>query len=89
MRRAHQVRSYGSLVSEHYEITVSGRLSPRWSAWFEGLDVTASDDGTTVISGPLADQSALHGLLQKLRDLGLPLLSLTKLPTDPSHTERT
>ena len=69
----------------HYEIRVRGHLAPRWSAWFDGLDVTDAGDGTTVISGPLIDESALHGLLHKLRDIGVPLLALTQLPTD-AHT---
>lgn len=68
----------------HYEIRVKGHLAPRWTTWFDGLSVTAVEHGITVISGPVADQSALHGLLQKLRDIGLPLLSLTQLP--PPHT---
>jgi hypothetical protein len=66
---------------QHYEIRVKGRLAPRWSAWFDGLVVDADADGTTVISGPVVDQAALHGLLQKLRDVGIPLLSLTEIPT--------
>jgi len=72
--------------AHHYEIRVQGRLAPRWSAWFDGLDVTAGEDGTTVISGPVADQSALHGLLQKLRDVGIPLLSLTQASPDAPTT---
>lgn len=75
-----------------YEIRVHGRLTARWSAWFDGFDVIAQDDGTTVICGPVADQSALHGLLQKVRDLGLTLHSLTEIPpgtaTDGSNPER-
>jgi len=68
----------------HYEIRVKGRLAPRWSAWFDGLTIdTDTDDGTTAISGPIVDQSALHGLLQRLRDVGLTLVSLTELPTHP------
>jgi hypothetical protein len=63
---------------ERYEIRVSGRLGSRWAAWFDGLTITNEDDGTTVISGPVVDQAALHGLLQKLRDLGITLLSLTR-----------
>ena len=51
-------------------------------AWFDGLSVTTEDDGTTVIRGPVVDQAALHGLLQKLRDVGLPLVSLTQVPPD-------
>jgi hypothetical protein len=66
--------------SPRYEIRVKGRIAACWSAWFDGLDVVASADGTTVISGPVVDQAALHGLLQKVRDVGIPLLSLTELP---------
>jgi len=66
---------------QHYEIRVKGHLTPRWSAWFDGLTVeTDAADGTTAIRGPVVDQAALHGLLQKLRDVGIPLLSLTQLP---------
>jgi hypothetical protein len=65
-----------------YEIRVKGRLGHRWAAWFDGLNLTAVDDGTTVISGPVVDQAALHGLLQKLRDVGIPLVALTLLPPD-------
>ncbi len=63
---------------ERYEIHVAGRLGARWASWFDGLTLTHEDDGTTVISGPIVDQAALHGLLQKLRDLGITLLSLTR-----------
>jgi len=70
--------------AEHYEIRVSGRLSPRWATWFDGLTLTNEEDGTTVLSGAVVDQAALHGLLQKLRDLGLTLLSLTRTaPGEP------
>ena len=69
-----------------YEIRLSGHLHERWAAWFDGLSVTHRDDGTTVISGPLADQAALHGLLQRVRDLGLPLISVTEL--DATDHER-
>jgi len=57
---------------------VQGRLEPRWSAWFDGFTVSPADDGTTVIAGTVVDQAALHGLLQSLRDLGLPLVSVTR-----------
>jgi len=70
-----------------YEIRVRGRLDPRWSTWFDGLALRTADDGTTVISGPVADQAALHGLLQRLRDLGLTLLSLRCASAD-DPTER-
>jgi hypothetical protein len=59
-----------------YEIRLKGHLDTRWAAWFDGLTVTRDSDGTTVIGGPVADQAALHGLLQKTRDLGLPLISV-------------
>ncbi|MDX6258557.1 MAG: hypothetical protein QOH84_245 [Kribbellaceae bacterium] len=63
-------------MDEPYEIRLQGHLDARWAAWFDGLDLTNESDGTTVISGPVADQAALHGLLQKVRDTGLPLLSI-------------
>jgi len=59
-----------------YEIRVRGHLDARWAAWFDGLTLTHGSDGTTIIHGPVADQAALHGLLQKIRDLGLPLISV-------------
>ena len=62
-----------------YEIRVNGHLGSRWSAWFDGLNLINQDDGTTVISGDVIDQAALHGLLAKLRDLGVPLLSVIQL----------
>jgi len=63
----------------HYDITVEGHLDrSHWSRWFEGMDLTLADDGTTVISGAVADQSALHGLLAKIRDLGLPLIAVQR-----------
>jgi hypothetical protein len=67
----------------HYEIRLTGHLDARWAAWFDGLTVSHEGDGTTVISGPIADQAALHGLLQRVRDLGLPLVSVTRDETDP------
>ena len=65
-----------------YEIRVKGHLDSRWAAWFDGLSLTNSSDGTTLICGPVADQAALHGLLQKVRDMGLPLISVTQVPSD-------
>ena len=62
-----------------YEIRVQGHLAPRWSDWFDGLDLTREPGGTTLIAGDVTDQSALHGLLQKLRDAGLPLISVTQV----------
>ena len=65
-----------------YEIRVDGHLGTRWAAWFDGLSVTPEDDGTTVLRGSVVDQAALHGLLQKLRDVGIPLISLTQVPSE-------
>ena len=73
----------------HYAITVQGHLAPRWSAWFDGLELTPVADGTTVISGPVADQAALHGLLEKLRDLGIELRSLHITPSSTPATTPT
>lgn len=67
-----------------YEIRVRGRLSPSWNAWFDGLDVSSDADGTSVIRGPVVDQAALHGLLQRLRDIGLELESLVQ--ADPNSS---
>lgn len=68
-----------------YEIRLRGHLDARWSAWFDDLDLTNNSDGTTTMNGPVVDQSALHGLLQKVRDAGLPLISVTRLDPDRPH----
>jgi hypothetical protein len=65
-----------------YEIRLKGHLDSRWAAWFDGLSLTNDSNGTTIISGLVADQAALHGLLQKVRDVGLPLLSVTQTEPD-------
>ena len=62
-----------------YEIRVNGVLGSGWSAWFDGLEVTSDDRGQTTIAGPIADQAALHGLLAKVRDLNLPLISVRRI----------
>lgn len=69
-----------------YEIRLKGHLDARWAAWFDGLSVTHDSDGTTVIGGPVADQAALHGLLAKTRDLGLPLISVNYV--EPGHATK-
>jgi hypothetical protein len=66
----------------HYEFRVKGVLDSGWSAWFEGLRVTSDQAGQTTIAGPVADQAALHGLLAKIRDLGLEVLVVRR--TDPN-----
>ena len=65
-----------------YEIRLKGHLDTRWAAWFDGLSLSRESDGTTLIHGPVADQAALHGLLQKVRDIGLPLVSVTRIEPD-------
>jgi hypothetical protein len=67
----------GRHESGRYEIRLKGHLDARWSAWFDGLTLARESDGTTVIAGPVVDQAALHGLLQKVRDTGLALVSVT------------
>ncbi|MFQ5857464.1 MAG: hypothetical protein ACE5LU_17800 [Anaerolineae bacterium] len=72
----------GHAVSEEghevYQIRVKNHLNDSWSEWFEGLTITHEEDGITVLTGPVADQPALHGLLVKIRDLGLPLVSVNQ-----------
>jgi hypothetical protein len=63
-----------------YEIRVAGHLSPQWADWFEDLTITLEEDGNTLLTGPVADQAALHGLLKKVRDLGLSLVSVNQVP---------
>ncbi len=68
-----------SMSQEFYQITVKGHLENRWVDWFDGLTITALDNGETLLTGPVVDQAALHGVLRKVRDLGLPLLSVTRV----------
>jgi hypothetical protein len=73
--------------SSRYTICIKGHLSSRWATRFDGMSLTALGDGTTVIEGPIVDQAALHGLLNKLGDLGLPLLSVTRVdPAAPNDS---
>ncbi len=62
-----------------YEIRVKGRLDDKWANWFDGLTITLEDNGDTLLTGPVADQAALHGLLRKVRDLGMPLVSVIQV----------
>jgi hypothetical protein len=67
-----------------YKIRIKGQLDLEWSDWFEGLTITMDEDGNTLLTGPVADQAALHGLLKKVRDLGIPLVSVC--PLEPGST---
>ncbi len=67
-----------------YQIRVEGHLGQQWMDWFESLTITPEEDGETLLTGPVVDQAALHGLLKKLRDLGLPLLSVN--PVEPGSS---
>jgi hypothetical protein len=74
--------SVGPSEAYLYEIRLGTHLAPRWATWFEGMTLIRAPDGTTVLTGRVADQAALHGLLAKVRDLGVPLVAVTQL--DPS-----
>ncbi len=65
-----------------YQIRVKGRLGPHWTDWFGGLTITPAGDGDTLLTGPVVDQAALHGLLRRVRDLGLPLLSVMQVEAE-------
>ena len=62
-----------------YQIRIKGHLHPRWTDWFGGLTITLEEDGVTLLTGPVVDQAALHGLLRKVRDLGMLLISVTSV----------
>ena len=72
-----------------YQIRVRGRLGRRWTAWFEGLTITPEDNGDTLLTGPVVDQAALHGLLRRVRDLGLPLLSVIRVEAEQAQEANT
>jgi hypothetical protein len=67
-----------------YHIRIKGHLGPDWAGWFEGMTITLEANGETLLSGPVIDQAALYGLLRRLRDVGLPLLSVTRII--PTHS---
>ena len=71
-----------------YEIRVKGHLADRWAGWFEGLTITLEEDGVTLLTGPVIDQAALHGLLRKTRDLGMPLLSVNRVEPGQNETHQ-
>jgi hypothetical protein len=65
-----------------YKIRIKGHLSHHWAHWFEGLTITLEDNGDTLLTGSVVDQAALHGALKKVRDLGIPLISVSPVATD-------
>lgn len=62
-----------------YQIRIKGHLGHQWTDWFEGLTITRGEDGNSILTGPVVDQAALHGILKKIRDLGIPLLSVNPI----------
>lgn len=69
-----------------YQIRIKGHLGPRWTDWFEGMDITPADNGDTLVTGPVIDQAALHGVIKRVRDLNLPLLSIVEVPPGQEDT---
>ena len=69
--------------SEVHQIRIKGHLGSQWADWFDGLTITLEEDGNTLLAGPLVDQAALHGILKKVRDLGMPLLSVNSVGPGP------
>ncbi len=72
-----------------YRIRIKGHLGPQWSDWFEGMVIRRVANGETTITGPVTDQAALHGMLRKVRDLGVPLLSITEVQPDQQNAPNT
>ena len=66
-----------------YEIKIEGHLGTQWKDWFDGMTMKLNENGETVLTGPVVDQSALHGLLKKVRDLGMPLISVNRIVPEP------
>ena len=68
-----------------YQIRIKGHLGHEWTDWFEGLSITLEANGDTLLTGPVVDQAALHGLLKKVRDLGMPLVSVNRVQINETH----
>ena len=69
-----------------YQIRIKGHLGPQWTDWFGGLAIAVEEDGDTLLTGPIVDQAALYGLLKKVRDLGMPLVSVNCIEPGPTNT---
>jgi len=85
MSETHALPEYHD-ESGRYEIRLKGHLNNRWADWFEGLTITLEDQGDTLLTGPVVDQAALHGLLKRVRDLGMPLVSVS--PIEPGLADQ-
>ena len=68
-----------------YQIRIKGHLGGQWTDWFGGLTITLEDNGDTLLTGPVVDQAALHGMLKKVRDLGMPLISVNRVSPGPAE----
>jgi hypothetical protein len=75
-------------MADTYHIRVKGQLDASWSEWFDGLIIASEENGESILSGPIADQAALHGILARVRDLGLPLVAVARGEEMPSTRER-
>jgi hypothetical protein len=71
-----------------YQIRIKGHLEGQWTDWFEGLAITLEEGGDTLLTGPVIDQAALHGLFKKVRDLGMPLVSVVQVQFNETHSGR-
>ena len=89
MTRCSMSATHASIEDHHepelYEIRLQGHLENRWANWFDGLTITALDNGETLLTGPVVDQAALHGLLRKVRDVGMPLISVVCVKPDQAE----
>lgn len=81
-----QTFNHKQIKPQWYEIRLKGHLDDRWAEWFEGLTKTLEGNGETLLMGPVIDQAALHGFLKKVRDLGLPLISVS--PVEPGNPDQ-
>lgn len=77
-----------SQPSQIYQIRIKGHLSQQWIDWFDNLTITLEEHGDTLLTGPVPDQAALYGLLKKVRDLGMPLVSVTQVQTNATNSHR-
>ena len=71
-----------------YQIRIKGHLDHQWADWFENATITLQEDGDTLLTLPVVDQAALHGLLKKIRDLGMPLLSVNRIVSDQNNSSK-